>query len=724
MKQPQETNIEYIDYMVVVHGIGAQRPNETILPVINRIAELRQRKTKHEKKAVVTLGMITSQTGLIKRNALTDRVSFSNCKPWSEFKETPATKPQAKSKKVKPFYGEPSHDGSNIRFVDMYWADVMESHYKSVNEPLKDWADSLIGRLEVRQKHGEMPPEEAWILPILYRLEETLTVVEALTSLKTPGISQEIFDKYLGDVQIYGEYLSIRGEAVYRFHRLFDKIEEWHKKDKNLDANYLEKDKVNPKIIRPRYTIVAHSLGTIMSLDALMYAHMRKDVLENKSHIPNVPFPNYQHDNEETLETTKDRETVAGKWIDNIDSFITLGSPIDKYLTLWWKNYEYLNRSYFFVKRESKINHFNYCDEQDPVGHSLDLINAKDSFKELFETREDLVYNRYTVPGAAHTKYWTDLNLFEHILNNTIDAPRNNSNENSIEPSKGTANEKSDREDSEAPTLEKQEKVEVPFLVKTKSFLPFEGGAYARVLFFSYFFFGIISIVFSTVTLFWTFSQEDGDFISITLGSLAFVLSAYIFFRFIKMMIWWRQVVKLKKKKGIADIEQQRSGATKFKLTLFSLIIVHYIGTVMFVPTLMEVKDKALPVISLQKLFFVGLVMIGVTFLVYIKFHIQQNVNANMKFKDTAMTWTGVYTIFLAVSILAYHIFLADFFQIYIHLGERFNLLLAVYLISATITWMYTYICFNTAKAYLTRISKKIKKEEIKQQMQEGLELA
>ena len=722
MEQPQETNIEYIDYMIVVHGIGAQRPNETILPVINRIAELRQGKTKHEKKAVVTLGMITSQTGLIKRNALTDRVSFSNCKPWSEFKEVPATKLEAKDKKVKPFYGEPSHGGDNIRFVDMYWADIMESHYKSVNEPLKDWADSLIGRLEVRQKYGEMPPEEAWILPILYRLEETLTVVEALTSLKTPGVSQEIFDKYLGDVQIYGEYLSIRGEAVYRFHRLFDKIEEWHKKDKNLDDNYLEKDKVNSKIIRPRYTIVAHSLGTIMSLDALMYAHMRKDVLGNKSHIPNVPFPNYQHDNEETLETTKDRETVAGKWIDNIDSFITLGSPIDKYLTLWWKNYEYLNRGYFFVKRENKINHFNYCDEQDPVGHSLDLINTKDSFKELFETREDLVYNRYTIPGAAHTKYWTDLNLFEHILNNTVDAPRNTAKKNTLEPSADVVNEKSKDQDTEAVILD--QKIEIPFLVKTKSFLPFEGGAYARVLFFSYFFFGIISIIFSTITLFWTFSQKDGDFISITLGSLAFVLSAYIFFRFIKMMIWWRQVVKLKKKKGDADIKQQRSGAAKFKLILFSLIGVHYFATVMLLPTLMEIKEGAdHPVISLQKLFFVGVAMIIVTLLVYLKFHIQQNVNVNMRFKDTAMAWTGVYTIFLAVSTLSYYLFLADIFDINFHLGERFNLLLTVYLSSATITWMYTYICFNAAKAYLTRISKKIKKEEIKQQMQEGLEL-
>ena len=51
-----------IRYIIVVHGIGDQRKNETVLNVVNRFAEARQAE-KLDNLEILTLGRATGQTG-------------------------------------------------------------------------------------------------------------------------------------------------------------------------------------------------------------------------------------------------------------------------------------------------------------------------------------------------------------------------------------------------------------------------------------------------------------------------------------------------------------------------------------------------------------------------------------------------------------------------------------------------------------------------------------
>ena len=210
-----------------------------------------------------------------------------------------------------------------------------------------------------------------------------------------------VFVKYLGDVQVYGEYDRCRGLAVRRFHERMAKIEAEHNR-RDPQRN-------------PRYVIIAHSLGSIMSFDALLYAH----ALHNNRYgrDPDRILPGYRRKG--------DFAFLKTGWIRRVESFVTLGSPIDKYLTIWWLNYRYLLKTgdCCWPIVSPWISHFNYCDELDPVGHNLDVARQTPAYEAVFTCREDVVFNRYAVPGAAHNKYWTDQDLFAWILDKAVDHP-------------------------------------------------------------------------------------------------------------------------------------------------------------------------------------------------------------------------------------------------------------------------------------------------------------
>ncbi|MEK9630084.1 MAG: hypothetical protein VW455_13825, partial [Nitrospinota bacterium] len=135
-------------YVIVVHGIGEQRKNETILNVVNRFAELRHGKGEEDMSSILTLGKATSQTGKENRAKKREDCRFEIGKnkflPWVEFKGIP-NKP-TDSIPPKPFLGEPSKTGENIRFVDMCWADIMQLDYPEVGQDVTEWANGLMGR--------------------------------------------------------------------------------------------------------------------------------------------------------------------------------------------------------------------------------------------------------------------------------------------------------------------------------------------------------------------------------------------------------------------------------------------------------------------------------------------------------------------------------------------------------------------------------------------------
>ncbi len=131
-------------------------------------------------------------------------------------------------------------------------------------------------------------------------------------------------------------------------------------------------------------------------------------------------------------------------WRNRVKNFITLGSPIDKYHVMWWQKYLHmgLKRDGFIPparwedgvkdwlddplpKKEERIRHYNFCDEQDPVGHHLDVARGTVNYKKIFDAdsgaQRDIVFRRYAKPGVAHVQYWKDKELFKGILEEVID---------------------------------------------------------------------------------------------------------------------------------------------------------------------------------------------------------------------------------------------------------------------------------------------------------------
>ena len=241
----------------------------------------------------------------------------------------------------------------------------------------------------------------------------------------------------------------------------------------------------------PEFFFIAHSLGSVASFDALAYGHASQDVRKLESianhSCPSLPFVGYTFDRDEekgtwrnllkqVTETTREEELVNGLprhpadiwkdlksagaaskdnflkippvlWRGCVSNLITLGSPIDKYHVLWFQNYFHMGLRLKtetepdeFKKLNSdgtdwleepalaeKILHHNLCDEQDPVGHHLDVTRASKNYPKVFDTKtvpdvhRDVVFRRYAVPGVAHVEYWTDRELFKGIVKAVIE---------------------------------------------------------------------------------------------------------------------------------------------------------------------------------------------------------------------------------------------------------------------------------------------------------------
>lgn len=536
--------MDTIRYIIVVHGIGEQRKNETVLSVVNRFAEIRAKTSPKKIFEILTLGKATGQTG---KDRFLDPCRFDPPKsdfiPWMEFEGIPQI-PSPNQDKLDPFYGERSESGSNLRFVDLCWADIMQQDYPHVGQKIEDWAQGLVGRLKRKDQHekdNKLPRNPGWVLKILEQLAETLIFVRRLLSFRVKKVEDMVYNQFLGDVQLYGEYPRTRGRAVRRFHKLMWLI---HTKHRELEEEKQKKDPTYKKA-DPEYTILAHSLGTVMSMDALLYALVDDEIRKEKKKIdahPELPFPGYWISKKEmdeietyesfvTTEESKDKsqqnekkliavkrnlkdlndkvEFLNTEWIKNVDSFITLGSPIDKFLVLWWLNYSYLkspNWGNGWNRSGERIKHFNYTDEQDPVGHELNKFRETHAFNSIFTKEEDRVYNRYVWPGYAHVKYWKDWELFQHIAHKAIDTTGTN------------------------PTPKKVQW--------------FKKWVYIKNQIITYFLVPLVITIATTFTVSWTLNAENwyGRFVGGLFTFAVFVLGL----RVIHLLLLWRQVMREK----------------------------------------------------------------------------------------------------------------------------------------------------------------------------------
>ena len=110
---------------------------------------------------------------------------------------------------------------------------------------------------------------------------------------------------------------------------------------------------------------------------------------------------------------------------------MTLGSPIDKHLTLWphlWDDYTQLSCEGL----KGQIRWQNYYDRGDPVGYELDT--ARDWVNNnctAFDFKEDHDYgfSRYLLPGKAHVDYWRDDEVFDNFINGVVEPSKTANNE-------------------------------------------------------------------------------------------------------------------------------------------------------------------------------------------------------------------------------------------------------------------------------------------------------
>ena len=451
MAEPTEAKPadDHVTYVIVVHGVGEQRKNETVINVVNRFAEARCSAGIQDNRDVLTLGQASGQTGLSKVPTAS--------RPWMEFDGIPVESP---AKKV--FLGQlPSEN--NLRFVDLCWSDLMQDSIEHVGQDVDVWAKGLLGRLlrkhDDAERNNPCAKVPFWIRRVLYLLADTLLLLRFGMSFRFQGMKNLVFVKFLGDVQLYGEYSRCRGRAVRRFHEMMARIEIEHLKRERQRERERECECrrecgcTSPR--EARYVVIAHSLGSIMSLDALLYASAPLKVRCGGD--PKWVFPGYIRNDEGEHESRDlswvndvreaptagaggcssvsqpDQDELAAlkprfpfldtQWIERVQSFVTLGSPIDKYLTIWWLNYRYLLNvgNWGSSPVKTRIAHFNYADELDPVGHKLDVARGTLGYRAVFDCQEDVVFNRYTVPGAAHNAYWTDQCLFRWILAKAVD---------------------------------------------------------------------------------------------------------------------------------------------------------------------------------------------------------------------------------------------------------------------------------------------------------------
>lgn len=506
-------------YVLVVHGIGEQRRNETVLSVVNRFAEARAFDaglTDKSPAEVLTLGLASSQTGRHPTaNPCRYQPPVSQFRPWLEFENVPAswrTPPSG------PFLGLPARQvvpAANLRFVDVHWADLLQEDFPYVGEDVVKWADSLRGRLERKVAPPAGPDEIAapfWVRETIRLIRDTVALVRRVLVFRgLEEIDRRVFRDFLGDVQLYGEYAHTRGRAVRRFHKLMARIEAAHKLS-------------DPEGSDPaHYTVIAHSLGTVMSFDALLYARADRRFRDGcqDDAPPNLPFPGYLSDGEaEAIRLRGDDPAQPGdpnlsfldtSWIDRVDSFVTLGSPIDKYLVLWWNNYEYLTESAWITTSQRRIPHFNYSDEQDPVGHTLDTAEGTAAYGRVFELAEDEVFNRYALPGVAHVNYWQDRDLFRWILFKAVDGvdPDRTNSGRSVPPPRW-----------------------------------FDADIYSKILAVSYKATPYTIIVLDFFTFTWAWYSQSWH--ARALAAVAFVATCLLGRHLIDLTVWWRQVLVAK----------------------------------------------------------------------------------------------------------------------------------------------------------------------------------
>ncbi len=291
-------------YIVVVHGIGEQKLNTTIPPVIHRFAEVRQ--NRDERYYEIVLPATQSSQSVRSENEEHG---------WAEYRGIPVQDKESQEE----FDGTPPTNtaGENFRFVELYWQNILQRHQEKFASETEDWVKAMLNRLT----DSAITPKEwvpSWGIPMLESIANMAVPLKKMLAFKYASATELIFNGYLGDVHLYGDYARTRGESVRHFHTELDRIIffdflDWRKRE--LDAGLL----VPGRYQKPEITIIAHSLGSVMSFDALVYAFAKKEIRESSAesvkYSSSFPFFGY-------TSPYKEGESIYDKYKTRLEKFI------------------------------------------------------------------------------------------------------------------------------------------------------------------------------------------------------------------------------------------------------------------------------------------------------------------------------------------------------------------------------------------------------------------
>ncbi len=287
-------------YVIVVHGMGEQRINSTTYQVVNRFAESRAKSRRHE------IGEERSNTPL--KTVLPAHLSGQSIRKgataygWSEFKGIPVD--PSKTDEVFDGTRPDNSRGENFRFAEFYWADILQRHQDRYASKARAWVPSLLERLQEEEitPVGWVP---AWGNQLLKHIAETGLSLQRAAHFRFKKLADTIFDGFLGDVHLYGDYDRTRGKAVRRFHVMMDEL---FMRDFIQWATHCTEEGALP-YQPPEFTIIAHSLGSIMALDALTYAFTKQSIREGDHETPcsSLPFLGYTYEEAQTEKRNRNR---------------------------------------------------------------------------------------------------------------------------------------------------------------------------------------------------------------------------------------------------------------------------------------------------------------------------------------------------------------------------------------------------------------------------------
>ena len=342
-------------HLVVVHGIGDQKMNQTVIDFVNAFVRSMPR-------------------------AVLDHVDLHNIVERSA--------PQA----ADPAVGRPAFliidregDRDVIAFSEVYWQPVTSAYLAEHRQPpipIFSWARSIALRLVKERRKHRVARE------IIANLETMLSLLRRLAFLyKKTALFADILDRFLGDVQMYVEDETLRA----RINNVFLDVME---NDAAIAAEALVQ--LNAHTAPPcaawddhAIYVVAHSEGTVVSYNSIVQAAKDRESAPGRR-----------------------------AWLPLVRGFVTLGSPLNTHYTIWKNRFRTHELSGPAPAQKIRwFNYWDRSDPVAfSVRAGLHCDDPASDAAKLFTLEYDAGFARYPLPGLAHVGYWTDTAIHRDIL--------------------------------------------------------------------------------------------------------------------------------------------------------------------------------------------------------------------------------------------------------------------------------------------------------------------